>query len=138
MASGTGEDPLSDYFDNGVMGFLGGGLGNEQELSNKPYPVNLELNEWKSLPLGSFRLSVVSHRVTVQTGDHPYALGAPAIPLRSNEVEFQVVKADPEWQAAQLAAGESCARFVRHGRGCEPRCASSAVLGIRSGSARTG
>ena len=29
IAPGTGEDPLSDYF-NGVMGFLGGGLGGEQ------------------------------------------------------------------------------------------------------------
>ena len=101
----TGEDPLSDHF-NGVMGFIGGGLGGEQELSSKPYSINLELNEWKSLPPGSYRLSIVSHRVTAPTENSPYGLGAAPIPLRSNEVQFQVVKATPEWQAAQLAAAE--------------------------------
>ena len=102
----AGEDPLADYF-NGAMGFMGGGLGTEQGLSGKSYAINLELNEWKSLPPGSYRLSIVSHRVTVPTGNNPYGgLGATPILLRSNEVEFQVVKADPEWQAAQLAAAE--------------------------------
>lgn len=99
----TGEDPLSDYF-NGVMGFAGGGLGGEQDLSSEPYPVNLELNEWRSLPSGSYRLRIVSYRVTTPTENNPYGMGAPPMPLRSNAVEFQVVKADPEWQAAQLAA----------------------------------
>jgi hypothetical protein len=98
-------DPLSDYF-NGVMGFLGGGLGGEQDLSNKPYFVNLELNEWKSLPPGSYRLSIVSHRVTVPTEDNPYESSTRSIPLRSNEVQFEVVKADPGWQGEQLAAAE--------------------------------
>ena len=99
----TGDDPLSDYF-NGAMGFIGGGLGGEQDLSRKPYPINLELNEWKSLPPGSYRLSIVSHRATVPTDNDPSGMGVPPIPLRSNVVEFQVVKADPEWQGEQLAA----------------------------------
>jgi len=101
----TGDDPLSDYF-NGAMGFIGGGLGGEQDLSRKPYPINLELNEWKSLPPGSYRLSIVSHRATVPTDNDPSGMGVPPIPLRSNVVEFQVVKADPEWQGEQLAAAE--------------------------------
>jgi hypothetical protein len=100
----AGEDPLSDYF-NGAMGFLGGGLGSEQDLSSNPYSINLELNEWKSLPPGSYRLSIVSHRTTVPTDNDPYGSATP-VPLRSNEVQFQVVKADPEWQAEQLAAAE--------------------------------
>jgi hypothetical protein len=99
----AGDDPLSDYF-NGAMGFIGGGLGGEQDLGSKPYPINLELNEWKSLPPGSYRLSIVSHRVTVPTDNNPYEPSAPLIPLRSNNVEFQVVKAEPEWQGQQLAA----------------------------------
>jgi hypothetical protein len=41
----TAVDPLSDYF-NGSMGFLGGGLSTEQDLSSNPHPINLELNEW--------------------------------------------------------------------------------------------
>jgi len=90
-----GDDPLSDYF-NGAMGFIGGGLGGEQDLNNKAYPINLELNEWKSLPPGSYRLSIVSHRVTVPTDNDPYGMGTPSVPLRSNDVEFQVVKADPD------------------------------------------
>jgi len=101
----TGDDPLSDYF-NGAMGFIGGGLGGEQDLSRKPYPINLELNEWKSLPPGSYRLSIVSHRATVPTDNDPSGMGVPPIPLRSNVVEFQVVKANPEWQGEQLAAAE--------------------------------
>jgi hypothetical protein len=101
----AGDDPLSDYF-NGAMGFIGGGLGGEQDLGSKTYPINLELNEWKSLPPGSYRLSIVSHRVTVPTDNNPYGPSAPVIPLRSNNVEFQVVKAEPEWQGEQLAAAE--------------------------------
>ena len=102
----TNSDPLADYF-NGNMGFMGGGLGGEQDLSSRPYPVNLELNEWKSLRDGSYRLSIVSHRVTVPSDNDPYEAGLPAIPLRSNAVEFQVVKADTEWQTAQLAAAKN-------------------------------
>ena len=102
----VGEDPLSDYF-NGGMGFLGGGLGSEQDLSKKPYSISLELNEWISLPTGSYRLSIVSHRVTLPTETSPNGLGSPTIPLRSNKVEFRVVKAEPEWQLEQLAAAES-------------------------------
>ena len=98
-------DPLSDYF-NGVMCFIGGGLSGEQDLSDKPYFVNLELNEWKSLSPGSYRLSIVSHRITVPTEDNPYQSSARSIPLRSNEVQFEVVKADRGWQGEQLAAAE--------------------------------
>ncbi|HET9697662.1 MAG TPA: hypothetical protein VFP40_12400, partial [Terriglobales bacterium] len=94
---------MKDYF-GGMMAFMGGGLSSEKELGAEPYVVNLELNEWKSLPPGSYRLRVVSGRIT-EPGDHePYLPNLPQVPLRSNEVEFQVVKADPEWQAEQLSA----------------------------------
>lgn len=104
--SGTGDDPLSDYF-NGAMAFIGGGLGGEQDLSSKPYFINLELNEWKTLPPGSYRLTIVSHRVTVSTDNHPYGMDVASVPLRSNGIDFQVVKADPAWQGEQLAAAEN-------------------------------
>jgi len=99
----AGLDPLSDYF-SGAMGFLGGGLGGEQEVGQTPYVVELELNEWKSLPLGSYRLSIVSHRVSAPSDGNPYGAESSHLALRSNEVRFQVVKAEPEWQAEQLAA----------------------------------
>lgn len=100
-----GADPLADYF-NGIMCFIGGGLGSQHELSREPYVMKLELNEWKSLSPGSYRLRVVSHRVTVPTETSPNGAGTPSIPLQSNEVQFQVVKADLAWQAEQLAAAE--------------------------------
>lgn len=86
------------------MGFFGGGLGGEQDLSEKPYVVELELNEWKSLPPGSYRLSIVSYRVGAPSDGNPYGAEASHPALWSNEVRFQVVKAEPEWQAEQLAA----------------------------------
>jgi hypothetical protein len=99
----AGRDPLSDYF-NGTMGFLGGGLGSEQDIGEKPYVVELELNEWKSLPPGWYRLSIVSYRVSAPSDGNPYGAEAAHPALRSNGVRFQVVKAEPEWQAEQLAA----------------------------------
>jgi hypothetical protein len=101
-----GDDPLSDYF-NGVMISMGGGLSAEETASDKPYTVNLELNEWKSLPPGSYRLRILSHRVVAPTKGNSYEPNALQIPLRSNDVEFQVVKADSGWQGEQLAAAES-------------------------------
>jgi hypothetical protein len=98
-------DPLSDYF-NGIMGSFGGGLGGEEDLSDKPYDVNLELNEWKSLPPGSYRVSIVSYRLTVASEDSPHESSGRSIPLRSNEVQFEVVNADPGWQHEQLSAAE--------------------------------
>jgi hypothetical protein len=95
-------DPLSDYFD-GIMGFIGGGLGGNSPLINEPVPIHLELNEWKSLPPGSYHLRIASQRVNEPTEKSTGPYGA-LVPLRSNTVEFQVVKAEPEWQAEQLAA----------------------------------
>ena len=88
----AGADPLSDYF-NGGMGFIGGGLGGEKDLSRDPHLVNLELNEWKSLPPGSYRLRVASHRVTISTEKAETGSGTISLPLESNEVEFQVIRA---------------------------------------------
>lgn len=102
----NGTDPLADYF-NGAGMCIQGGLSSELDVGTKPFSVNLELNEWKSVPVGSYRLSVVGHRVVIPSENGPYAPGAQPVPLRSNEVEFQVVEAEPAWQTAQLAAAES-------------------------------
>src|SRR5215469_4093122 len=97
------RDPLSDYF-SGAMGFLCGGLGGEQDIGDKPYVVELELNEWKSLRPGSYQLSIVSYRVSAASDGNPYGAESSHPPLRSNQVRFQVVQAEPEWQAELLAA----------------------------------
>jgi len=95
-------DPAADYF-RSSGGWLGGGLGSTQELSEKPFTANAELNEWRTPAPGHYRLYVVSHRVwRPPDPGEPTPYGRIAITLRSNVVEFDVVKSDPEWRAQQL------------------------------------
>jgi hypothetical protein len=98
----TSTDPLFSYF-NSARGFMMGGIFSAEDPGREPLVVNLELNEWHSLPPGSYRLSVIGNRATAYGKDEPMGLGDTSIPLRSNAVEFQVVPADPSWQAGQLA-----------------------------------
>jgi hypothetical protein len=97
-----GVDPLRDYF-NGVFAFMGGGLSSEQDPGEKPYVVELELNEWQSLPPGSYRLSIVGNRIALQAKHAQPNPNDRSVPLQSNPVEFQVVQSDPGWQSVQLA-----------------------------------
>jgi hypothetical protein len=100
----TGRDPLEDYYGSGVFtGFVGGGIsGLDRVLNRVPYIVDEELNEWKSLPPGSYTLRVASDRVELT---RPGATGPSKGPVLvlSNAVTFQVVAATPQWQAEQLA-----------------------------------
>lgn len=113
LDSASARDPLSDYFESSLFGFLGGGLSGDHVLSQSPYTIRVELNEWKAVRPGIYRLRVLSHRVA-KTGDQPEAMNATVL-LWSNSVEFQVVAADADWQAEQLqgavrtldSAGES-------------------------------
>ena len=102
-----GRDPLADYYESGLFGFMGGGLGGEHALDQTPYVVALELNEWQSLPPGGYRLRVVSHRVRVAAAASEPGSGMTPVPLASNTVEFQVIAATPAWQAEQLAEAVS-------------------------------
>jgi hypothetical protein len=101
------HDPLADYYSSGLFGFIGGGLGSEHSLDQTPYLVNLELNEWQSLPPGSYTLRVVSHRIGVAAAANEPGSGMKLVPLASNTVQFQVIAATPEWQAEQLATAVS-------------------------------
>lgn len=105
ISPNRGWNPLLG-FPVGAMGFGSGGLSSGQPLGLKPFAIGLEVNEWRSLPPGSYRLSIVSRQVYASASGKPVpfpSLGQ-NITLRSNNVEFQVVPADPQWQAAQLAA----------------------------------
>jgi hypothetical protein len=42
---------------------MGGGLGNTQQLSEKPFTTTAELNKWRQPGPGHYRLYVVSYRV---------------------------------------------------------------------------
>ena len=95
------RDPLADYFRTGM--FMGGGLGSEQQLSKAPFTATAELNEWRQPTPGRYRLHVISSRIwrPPDPGEKtPY--GRLSMTLRSNTIEFEVVKANPDWQAKQL------------------------------------
>ena len=95
------RDPLADYFRAGT--FMGGGLGNTQELSEKPFTATAELNEWRQPGPGHYRLFVVSYRVwrPPDPGEAtPY--GSVSLTLRSNTIEFEISKADADWRDKQL------------------------------------
>jgi hypothetical protein len=95
------RDPLADYFRTGP--FIGGGLGSEQQLSDKPFTATAELNEWRQPGPGHYRLYVVSQRGWRPPDPNertPY--GRVGVTLRSNAIEFEVIKADADWRAEQL------------------------------------
>ena len=99
---GSGTDPPADYF-NSYQAFMGGGLFSEQELKWGPSTIRLELNEWRSLPPGSYMLSVVGNRANIGTEKDLHSWDSPPIQLQSNRIRFRVVEADPNWQKSQLA-----------------------------------
>lgn len=98
-----GEDPLSDYFKSGS--FMMGGLSSDLDPGEKPFVIEIELNEWKSLPPGSYRLSIEGRRIGALDREHAEPIQR-NIPLRSDEVDFQIIEAEPAWQAEQLALAE--------------------------------
>jgi hypothetical protein len=107
LAPDAGRDPLADYYSSGLFGFMGGGLGSEHMLDQTPYLVNLELNEWHSLPPGNYTLRVVSHRIGVAAAANESGSGMKSVPMTSNTVQFQVIAARPEWLAEQLVTAVS-------------------------------
>jgi hypothetical protein len=95
------RDPLADYFRTG--GFMGGGLGGEQQLSEKPFTATAELNEWRQPGPGHYRLYVVSYRVwRPPDPGEPTPYDRVSVTLRSNTIEFDVIKSDADWRAEQL------------------------------------
>ena len=96
-----GNDPLADYF-NSYQGFMGGGLFSQQEL-NHSSAIKIELNEWRSLPPGSYTVSIIGNRVSVGTENDWKSWNGAPIPLRSNAVTIRVEKAEPTWRTMQLS-----------------------------------
>ena len=99
-ADGT-SDPLLVYFHSGSF-FLGGGLTNFEFLSDTPYVIHLNLNEWVRFDKpGHYRLTVTSQRVSDALGGKTFYQGA-VQELKSNSIELQIVEPDDAWQQAQL------------------------------------
>ena len=92
-----GRDPLERYYSTGP--FMGGGLGGARELSNEPQVMREELNEWIALDKpGHYFLYVTSGRVSRRAPNR-----AEALELRSNDLEFDIVAAEPAWQLQTLS-----------------------------------
>jgi hypothetical protein len=92
-------DPLDIYF-KAFRAFMAGGLTNFQYLSEKPFVLKLELNEWVRFDQpGVYHVSVISQRMS----DHADS-GHEERPvdLRSNELTLEIVPADPAWQKTEL------------------------------------
>jgi hypothetical protein len=96
-----GIDPLDDYF-HSMQAVMGGGIFSEQDPARHPLTMDLELNEWESLPPGSYRLTIIGNRLHLGQERDTTTWQNTIIPLRSNTVEFEVAPADPDWQASQL------------------------------------
>jgi hypothetical protein len=98
-----GTDPLDDYF-HSILGYMGGGLSSEQDPARHPLTMDLELNEWKSVPPGSYHLTIVGNRLSPGKEADATTWNDTSIPLRSNAVEFEVQPADHDWQTSQLVS----------------------------------
>jgi hypothetical protein len=96
-----GTDRFDDYF-HSLRAIMGGGLSSDQDPARQPLTMDLELNEWKSLPPGSYRLAIIGNRLRLGQERDTTTWQNTIIPLRSNTVEFEVAPADPDWQASQL------------------------------------
>lgn len=92
-----GRDPLERYYSTGA--FMGGGLGSSRELTSEPQVMREDLNEWVALDKpGHYSLYVTSGRVGRRTPTE-----SEPVKLRSNDLEFDVVAADPGWQQQALS-----------------------------------
>lgn len=99
----SGRDPLRDYLDSQIS-FGIDILYNDWPLGQKPQTSETDLNEAFSLPPGNYRLHALGYRVSNKRKYKHLLFDRKPIPLRSNDVEFTIIEADPEWQVAQISA----------------------------------
>lgn len=97
-----GTDPLDDYF-HSYAGFMGGGLFSKQQIGENPLSTDLELNEWRILPPGEYRLSILSKRVALGTERNVKTWNSPPVSVQSNWISFQIIEAEPVWQSSVLS-----------------------------------
>jgi len=91
------SDPLKLYFSGGF--FLMGGLTNFKYLSQEPFVLPLDLNEWVRFDKpGKYMLRIVSRRVA----DVSNKEGGKDVALTSNELQITIVPATKKWQDETL------------------------------------
>jgi hypothetical protein len=101
-----GTDPLDDYYHLIRAEFMRrilhippmAGAVPLRLIGAGPLTIDLELNEWRSLPPGQYRLSILSKRVYLDK------VGVSVlVPGQSNWVTFQIVEAEPAWLSSTLS-----------------------------------
>ena len=96
-------DPLADFFNSGLHAFMMGGLRGIPDLTDKPYLITVELNEWQRIDKpGHYRLYVVSSRVGRKGSGGGLFLENGASPVVSNVIEFDVLPPDKKWARQKL------------------------------------
>ena len=76
---------------------MGGGIMSFRFLTEQPWTLPRDLNEWvRFLRPGKYKLSVTSHRATVK--DASASMGSTPVSVVSNEIELTIVAATPAWQ----------------------------------------
>ncbi len=120
-------DPLYDYFNSGLFGFMGGGLRGMPELSDKPEVITAELNEWMRFDRpGHYRLYLVSGRVSKKLNPDD-RFGRQNSAVVSNVVEFDILHADEKWANQKL--NEAVATFAKKGADHRAACRTLRFLG---------
>lgn len=115
-------DPLNDYREIGLFGFMGGGLYTTPELESKPYRITAELNEWVRFDRpGKYRLSVTTDRVSKLKADGSSAFNSPSLAVVSNTIEFEIIAPDKAWSRQKLT--EATALLNATGKSEEQRVA---------------
>ena len=95
-------DPIADYF-NELQAFMFGGLRGIPDLTEKPYLINVELNEWQRIDKpGRYRMYVVSSRVGRKGGGRGVFLENGRSPVVSNVIEFEILPPDQKWARQKL------------------------------------
>lgn len=93
-------DPLGSYF--AVKG-SGGGPGGRRVLGTTPLTKQADLNEFRTLSPGHYRLYAISYRIWRRSDLTELAsLGKEPVTIRSNSVELEVKPASPQWLSQQL------------------------------------
>jgi len=94
-------DPLTVYFKSGLI-FMTGGITNFEYLSDSPYVLHLDLNEWIRFEApGHYHITVSSRRVSDVSGGNSFYQGS-IQELKSNSIDLEIIPADSAWQEAQL------------------------------------
>ena len=120
-------DPLHDYFNGPYSWFMFGGLRGRPKLSDKPYVITADLNEWKRFDKpGRYRLYVVSQRVGWQISSKGFLDNAGS-KVASNVVEFEVLPADKKWERKKLNV--AIALLSKPGVDHRPACRTLRFLG---------